>query len=516
MTQITNAAPSKYRIFISHNKADNELGYWLADELRRILGSKDAVWYDSRGGRYNSRAGIRPGDNWQKVIADNIRSCKIFLLLWSNHAKNADWVRYELSLAKPRGATGKLQIVPICIDGCKLPFDLEGIQYINYTSGEDYQGVLDGIRRFLKLPAETIDHRTRAWKQAIFEMQDAFHHKEWQIVSQHYLMLTELFPEAVSSSIHYMFAIAMIEQGQLAQAKQILTRGLTLDQDEHSSHLLHDYAKIIMSKQMWQELQSLAKQAIQMFPQDPYWYPLLRQAYTSLNSRPDSSFFTNQAQFTHTTNTIGSNKGLPIFNQSDLLPPLEPNPYNNPNALYINDPSATIKLDTTDSSDPLRTRILNVDQTTLESEMEQQQFEDPTYTKSGKLYSMTAFTEQHLADHKLSKLWTPLWIFTLIINLSLLPLIFSVFTLPALLIPASVATLFFVQALGKIFGNSLGQVLAFPASFFWGIAGYCLSYYLYHLFSWTPQAMLTIWLEWVCIILCWAGGLGWHLRLFRT
>src|SRR5258708_1870639 len=118
-TRATRTTPNN-RIFVSHNKADNLLGYWLTGELRRILGNKEAVWYDSLGGRYNSRAGIRPGDDWPKEIANNIRSSKTFLLLWSNHAKNASWVRYELSIARKRHVEGKLRILFICIDGCSL------------------------------------------------------------------------------------------------------------------------------------------------------------------------------------------------------------------------------------------------------------------------------------------------------------------------------------------------------------------------------------------------------------
>ena len=47
----TTTSRSKHRIFISHNRADNELARYLATELRRTLEDYNAVWLDFEGDR---------------------------------------------------------------------------------------------------------------------------------------------------------------------------------------------------------------------------------------------------------------------------------------------------------------------------------------------------------------------------------------------------------------------------------------------------------------------------------
>jgi len=49
------------RIFISHSSKDDDFGTQLVEDLRRVLGDEDAVWYDSQGG-------LRGGDAWWHKI----------------------------------------------------------------------------------------------------------------------------------------------------------------------------------------------------------------------------------------------------------------------------------------------------------------------------------------------------------------------------------------------------------------------------------------------------------------
>ena len=41
---------SSFRIFVSHSHKDNDFGFKLVQDLRRVLGDETAVWYDARGG----------------------------------------------------------------------------------------------------------------------------------------------------------------------------------------------------------------------------------------------------------------------------------------------------------------------------------------------------------------------------------------------------------------------------------------------------------------------------------
>ncbi|MGI9057175.1 MAG: TIR domain-containing protein [Ktedonobacteraceae bacterium] len=498
----TTVPRSRYPIFISHNKTDNKLGYWLADELRRILGDKNAVWYDSRGGRYSSRAGMRPGDDWPKTIADNIRSSKVFLLLWSNQAKNGNGVKYELSLARRQLVEKKIQIIPICINGCSLPFELRQCQYISYNSGEDFEPVLDGILRFLRLPPEVSDPKVRAEKRVVFEIEEAFKNKEWSIIIQQFEMLSELYPEAISSSICYMFAISLLELGQVQHAKEAHFRGLLLDNDDRSNDLLHAYADLLAKKQLWQDLRSLAEQALQKFPHDTVWYSLREQAYINLSqkARPFSSV--------KPVNPFPPNPMSPIYHDASTIQLRPTNFPNLPDSQNVD----TVRM----NSDPVTENFyFNPDESPQVTTKLSDEEEDLDI-KSGTWQSVTAFTDHHLANHRLSMLWTPSWIFTLFLNLILLPLFFFMWPLSSLIIWTCVVSIVLVLALGKIFGKEVGPLFTIPTSLFWGVAGFCLSYYLYHFLGWKTSSSITTWLESVCTVLSCVGGFCWHLKLFRN
>ena len=91
---------SPYRIFISFASADRELAEHLAAGLRRNLNDFDAVYCFSKPGRYNSKGGSRPSDNFIQLIDERLKKCNVFLLLWSVHARGSNGVMYELNQAK--------------------------------------------------------------------------------------------------------------------------------------------------------------------------------------------------------------------------------------------------------------------------------------------------------------------------------------------------------------------------------------------------------------------------------
>jgi hypothetical protein len=45
-------------------------------------------------------------------------------------------------------------------------------------------------------------------------------------------MLSDLYPEAISPSIYYMQAIALLERGLLGQSREVQNKGLMLDTDK--------------------------------------------------------------------------------------------------------------------------------------------------------------------------------------------------------------------------------------------------------------------------------------------
>src|SRR4051794_20647215 len=106
--------PHTPRIFISHNSADNDLGYRLVRDLRAMYG-EDAVWYDSRGG-------ILPGDPWPERLQLELTERDTFLILLSPDSVRSRWVNDEINMAwqqhnSPRGKV----IIPLLVRPCDIP-----------------------------------------------------------------------------------------------------------------------------------------------------------------------------------------------------------------------------------------------------------------------------------------------------------------------------------------------------------------------------------------------------------
>src|SRR5579864_2304216 len=82
---------AQHRIFISHSHIDNEFGTRLAQDLRRVLGDDDAVWYDVLG--------LHGGVPWWEKIVEELTARDVFLLVLSPETMNSLWVRRELNMA---------------------------------------------------------------------------------------------------------------------------------------------------------------------------------------------------------------------------------------------------------------------------------------------------------------------------------------------------------------------------------------------------------------------------------
>ncbi len=67
------------RIFVSHSHMDDAFGQRLIADLRRDLGSEDAVWYDVSGG-------LHGGDAWWRRIVAEITTRDTFIVVLSPDA----------------------------------------------------------------------------------------------------------------------------------------------------------------------------------------------------------------------------------------------------------------------------------------------------------------------------------------------------------------------------------------------------------------------------------------------
>jgi hypothetical protein len=116
------------RIFVSHSHQDNDFGLQLVADLRRDLGSEDAVWYDVSGG-------LHGGVAWWRKIVQEITSRDVFLVVLSPDAVASNWVQAEIGLAwreqyKP---TGKV-IIPLLYRDCEVPPDLRMVRMVSFVA----------------------------------------------------------------------------------------------------------------------------------------------------------------------------------------------------------------------------------------------------------------------------------------------------------------------------------------------------------------------------------------------
>jgi TIR domain len=87
----------QYDVFISYAHADRDWAERVHASLRRS-NPNVSIFFDSHS--------LRGGDNWEAQISTSLENCRSLIVLWSDHAKDSEWVSREsyafLALAKPK------------------------------------------------------------------------------------------------------------------------------------------------------------------------------------------------------------------------------------------------------------------------------------------------------------------------------------------------------------------------------------------------------------------------------
>ena len=91
------------KVFISYSRPDEAKGWRVQQALSR---KKISAWFAPQE--------VPPGAIFSEKIAQAIRHCKVFLLLWSEHAASSEHVKNEIAIAS--GVTPKILCVPVCLD----------------------------------------------------------------------------------------------------------------------------------------------------------------------------------------------------------------------------------------------------------------------------------------------------------------------------------------------------------------------------------------------------------------
>jgi len=113
----------KKKVFISYSHQDKKFVQWLIGNLEDL---DLELWYDEKE--------LIAGDSIKAKINSAISNSSVFIIILSKHSTSSNWVNYELNSALMLNAVKKgIRIIPIKIDDCKVPIDLEGYLYTDFS-----------------------------------------------------------------------------------------------------------------------------------------------------------------------------------------------------------------------------------------------------------------------------------------------------------------------------------------------------------------------------------------------
>lgn len=117
-----NSFSNKPLVFLAFSFKDIE----FAEELERILQkSSIRTWMATRE--------IKPGDDWQLKVKENLQVCDYFLALVSKSSNESYWTQWEFQMAiQNEKSFNKPQVIPILIENVIIPNYLNNRQYVDF------------------------------------------------------------------------------------------------------------------------------------------------------------------------------------------------------------------------------------------------------------------------------------------------------------------------------------------------------------------------------------------------
>lgn len=131
MSPETNSETQKKRekVFISYSRKDIRFARRLAGDLEK---AGFDVWWDI--------SDLKGGDDWVRLIPTAIAESKHFIVLLSPDSIKSEWVSKEYTYA----IANRKRIVPAMIKPCAVPFALNTLNYVNFTT-DDYATGLNNL-----------------------------------------------------------------------------------------------------------------------------------------------------------------------------------------------------------------------------------------------------------------------------------------------------------------------------------------------------------------------------------
>lgn len=112
-----------HKVFISYSRKDIDFVRKLAEDLEK---AEYDVWWDLTD--------LRGGDDWPRVIPAAIQESQSMVIVLSPNSVASDWVEKEYTQA----LNLRKKIIPIMLARADVPFALITINYIDFTTPENY------------------------------------------------------------------------------------------------------------------------------------------------------------------------------------------------------------------------------------------------------------------------------------------------------------------------------------------------------------------------------------------
>jgi molecular chaperone DnaK len=285
---MANASSLTLRIFVSHSHVDNDFGTGLVQDLRRVLGDVNAVWYDSMGG-------LHGGDSWWPKILEELTSRNIFIVVLSPDSMASAWVGDEISLAwRQRNSEAQMRVIPVLYRVCKVRSDLDLLQIVSFLSPRPYAVAFKELLVALGIPTKDEANKPTAKLEnpaVSFErIEAAFARKDWPDVLRKVEYLTKHTPDAISAGIYRMQGLALFQRGEQERAQEALDIALALvDDTDLRLTLLNDYTTILSSLGQWNAALDFVNEALQLAPGDARWLAAQQQVLSQLGQKKQPS-----------------------------------------------------------------------------------------------------------------------------------------------------------------------------------------------------------------------------------
>ncbi len=105
-----------FRVFISYSHRDGTRARHVK-QLLEVTGAQVFL----------AELSVPPGDDLANKIISAIKGCDLFVLLWSHHAKNSEWVPQEIGIA--RGSNRP--VIPVVLHkSAEVSGFLKGLKYL--------------------------------------------------------------------------------------------------------------------------------------------------------------------------------------------------------------------------------------------------------------------------------------------------------------------------------------------------------------------------------------------------